>query len=82
MSAPIPTRRTFVRGETVLVEATVVSWEDGQPYGSVTVEIPSATDELFLTDGVTAIVPQAIVCAPGALWPGYADEFGDDDEED
>ena len=82
MTATIPTRRRFTPGETVLVEATVVSWDEGKPYGSVTVQIPSATDESFLLDGITAVVPQAIVCAPGAAWPGFVDDFEDDDDED
>lgn len=63
--------RHYWPGEPVLVEAEVVSFEEGQPYGAVTVNVPEATDPSHLLDGVQMIVPQVIVYS-------YASEVPED----
>lgn len=50
-------------GDRVIVEGRVLSVEEGQPYGAVTVRFDEATDPSYLLDGVEAVVPQVIV------WP-------------
>lgn len=59
-----PTRHEYAPGQRVLVEAEVVSYEWGQPYGAVSVIIREATDFSHMLDGVDAVVPQALVSLP------------------
>lgn len=57
-----PTRAQYVPGDVVLIEAVVKDFDgDHEPYAEVTVDMPFATDESRLLDGVTAIVPQVSV---------------------
>lgn len=54
-------RTVYRRGDKVLIEATVKSWDPFTPFGEVHVFIPPATDPSHMLDGVDAVVPQAIV---------------------
>lgn len=56
-----PQRADYRRGERVLVEGIVESWEHGRPFGAVTVRFPEATDPAGLLDGVDAVLPQVLV---------------------
>lgn len=60
-----PSKHQYHPGQRVLVEGVVVDWQWGQPYGSVRVSFPSATDPNFLLDGLDGWHPQALVFAEG-----------------
>jgi len=50
----------FEIGDTVLIPVEVVAIENGRPYGTYTVYMEYASDDLGLLDGITAIVPQVV----------------------
>lgn len=54
-------RAVYIPGDIVLVEAVVKEFTPAKPYNEVTVDMPFATDESRLLDGITAIVPQVSV---------------------
>ncbi|PVU81355.1 hypothetical protein DDP54_15760 (plasmid) [Cellulomonas sp. WB94] len=51
------------RGDTVLVEGVVAEVTPGEPFGTVTVAFPFATDPDGLLDGVAVVAPRVIVYA-------------------
>lgn len=55
-----PPRAHYEPGDIVLVEG-VVKYHAERPLDEVTVDLPFATDESRLLDGITAIVPQVSV---------------------
>lgn len=64
-----PSREQYRRGQRVWVEAVVVDYSWGEPYGAVLVELPAATDEAHLLDGVRLWQPQALVVVDGVDIP-------------
>ena len=80
-------RHDYRPGQRVLVEGTVLGYEQGTPFGAVVVRFAEATDPSYLLDGVDAILPQVLVHAadgvdvPGDI-TGYVTSEGFYPEED
>lgn len=68
------TRTDYQPGQKVLVEAEVVSYDHGVPFGAVTVRFPEGTDPSFLLDGVDVVLPQVIV-HPGVVVPVCSPDY-------
>lgn len=54
-------KAAFQPGDVVLVEGVVNSFTPGTPYAEVVVAFPFATDDQYLLDGVTCVLPQVSV---------------------